>query len=82
MNLHFAVFIRLGSLRAARDQVRAVHGRATALPMRAPGRLSTPRSIDLPLLDKMHKEYPKSEAPDQLPKHRRFYPLEPMDSDR
>ena len=67
MSLHFAVFY--GSVRSQRQGIK--HARFLNAQLAARGHQVSfvdPLEYRLPLLDKMHKEYPAGAAPDPLPK--------------
>jgi NAD(P)H-dependent FMN reductase len=67
MSLHFAVFY--GSVRAERQGIK--YARFLNAQLSARGHQVSfvdPLEYRLPLLDKMHKEYPPGAAPDPLPK--------------
>jgi NAD(P)H-dependent FMN reductase len=64
----------LGSVRADRNGLRAARFLVAQIEARghtAP--LVDPVELDLPLLDRMYKEYPKGEAPETLERLAAFY---------
>lgn len=72
MALHFAVLY--GSVRSDRQGIRAARYLLDRLRRRGhEATLVDPLEIRLPLLDRMYKEYPKSEAPPELERLARLY---------
>ena len=72
MSLHYAVL--LGSVRRDRMGLRAARMIMAALAARGhEATLVDPLELQLPLLDRMYKEYPAGEAPDHLSRLAKLY---------
>ncbi len=72
MSLHYAVL--LGSVRRDRMGLRAARMIMAALTARGhAATLVDPLELQLPLLDRMYKEYPQGEAPDDLSRLAELY---------